>query len=107
MTWVVETLNETVEAELAALPADQLAKFIRIGELIQSLGLERVREPHVKHLEGSLWEIRMKGRDGISRALYVTARPKRIVVVRVFAKKTQKTPRREIEIALERAKDVK
>ncbi len=107
MVWVVETLNVTVDAELEALPADQIAKFIRIGELIQALGLERVREPHVKHLEGSLWEIRMKGRDGISRALYVVAKPKRVVVVRVFAKKTQKTPRREIELALKRAEEVK
>ncbi len=63
MTWIVETLNTTVEAELDALPVDQLAKFARIGEMIQSLGLERIREPHVKHLEGPLWEIR-KGRDG-------------------------------------------
>ena len=107
MTWIVETLDATVDAELEALPADQLAKFVRIGEMIQSLGLNNVREPHVKHLEGSLWEIRMKGRDGISRALYVVAKPKRVVVVRVFAKKTQKTPRREIELALKRAKEVK
>ena len=105
--WTVEILNDTVQAELEALPADQIAKFLRIGELIEALGLERVREPHVKHLEGDLWEIRMKGRDGISRALYVTAKPQRVVVVRVFAKKTQKTPRREIELALRRAEDVK
>lgn len=107
MVWVVETLNATVDAELEALPAGQIAKFLRIGELIEALGLERIREPHVKHLEGPLWEIRMKGRDGISRALYVVAKPKRVVVVRVFAKKTQKTPRREIELALKRAEDVK
>lgn len=107
MTWVVETLDAKVDAELEALPADQLAKFVRISELIQAVGLNNVREPHVKHLEGPLWEIRMKGRDGISRALYVVAKPKRVVVVRVFAKKTQKTPRREMELALKRAKDVK
>ncbi|MEP3438601.1 MAG: type II toxin-antitoxin system RelE/ParE family toxin [Hoeflea sp.] len=107
MTWIVETLDASVDAELSSLPADQIAKFIRIGELIETLGLEHIREPHVKHLEGPLWEIRMKGRDGISRALYVVARPKRVVVVRVFAKKTRKTPRREIELALKRAEDVK
>ncbi len=48
----------------------------------------------------------MKGRDGIARAAYVTASGSRVVVVHVFPKKTQKTPRREIEIALERAKEV-
>jgi|TARA_R100000365_G_C2747970_1_gene78521 phage-related protein len=107
ISWKIEILSDTVRAELEALPADQIARFLRIGELIQSLGLERVREPHVKHLEGPLWEIRMKGRDGISRALYVVARPKRVVVVRIFVKKSQKTPRREIELALKRAKDVR
>ena len=66
-----------------------------------------VREPLVKHLEGPLWEMRMKGRDGISRAIYVTARGRRVVVLRVFVKKTLKTPSREIELALERAKEVR
>jgi phage-related protein len=105
--WTIETLDDVVKAELNALPADQIARFLRIGDMIQALGLERVGEPHVKHIEGPLWEMRMKGRDGISRAFYVVARPKRVVVVRVFVKKTQKTPRREIELALKRAEDVK
>lgn len=82
MPWDVETLNAAVDAELEALPADQLARFIRVGELIQLLGLERVREPHVKHLEGPLWEIRVKGKDGIARALYVVAQGRRVIVVR-------------------------
>jgi phage-related protein len=68
------------------------ARFRRIVELIQNHGLERVREPFVKHLEGPLWEMRIKGKDGISRAIYVTASGRRVVVVRVFIKKTQKTP---------------
>jgi ribosome-binding protein aMBF1 (putative translation factor) len=49
--------------------------------------------------------MRMKGKDRISRAIYVTAKERRIVVLRVFVKKTQKTPRREIEIALQRARE--
>jgi len=69
--------------------------------------LERMREPYVKHLEGKLWEMRLKGRDGIARSLYVTASGRRVIVVRTFVKKTQKTPGREIRLALERAKEVK
>jgi phage-related protein len=49
----------------------------------------------------------MKGKDGISRAIYITARGQRVVVVRVFVKKTQKTPNREIELALARVKEVR
>ena len=104
--WKVVTLNAVVTAELAALPDDMLARLRRISELIQIHGVERMREPHVKHLEGRLWEIRMIGRDGIARALYVTASGKRVVIVRAFAKKTRKTPRREIKLALQRAKEV-
>lgn len=79
---------------------------MRIGERISQAGLECLREPHIRHLEGKLWEIRLMGRDGIARALYVTASGRRVVVVRVFAKKTQKTPRSEIELGLQRAKEV-
>jgi phage-related protein len=66
-----------------------------------------MHEPHVKHLDGKLWEMRMKGRDGIARAVYVTASAERVVVVHAFVKKTQKTPRRALEIARMRAKEVK
>ncbi|MFZ4535891.1 type II toxin-antitoxin system RelE/ParE family toxin [Propionivibrio sp.] len=106
MTWAVEFLNETVVAEIEALPVDMRARFTRVRELIESHGLEKMREPHVKHLEGQLWEMRMIGKDGISRAIYVTAKGKRVVVVRAFIKKTQKTPRSEIKLALDRAKEV-
>lgn len=106
MAWRVETLNTTVDAELEALPEDMLGRFWKIADLIQDVGLERVRGPYIDHLQGPLWEMRLKGKDGIARAIYVTAREQRVVVVRVFVKKTQKTPRREIELALARAKEV-
>jgi len=107
MGWTVGFLNSDVQAELDVMPADIRASFLRIARLIAEAGLERVHEPYVKHLEGPLWEMRMRGRDGIARAAYVTASGQRVVVVRVFQKKTQKTPRREIELALMRARDVK
>jgi phage-related protein len=104
--WRVEILNETVAAEIAALPADMQARFLRLAERIASAGLESLSEPHVKHLEGKLWELRLTGRDGIARALYITAIGRRVVIVRAFVKKTQKTQRAEIELALRRAKEV-
>jgi phage-related protein len=106
MPWIVETLNATVDAEVTTLPADMRAQLSRISFMIEEFGLERMREPHVRHLRGPLWEMRMRGRDGISRALYVAARGQRAVIVRVFLKKTQTTPNREIDLALTRAKEV-
>jgi phage-related protein len=107
MKWRVEFLDDGVEAALEALPVDIRASFLRISRLIESEGIHKLREPYVKHLEGPVWEMRMKGRDGIARAAYVTATGQRVVVVHVFPKKTQKTPRREIETALRRAKEVR
>ena len=107
MVWTVETLGDVVDAELEALPADMRVRFSYISRLIEEFGLDRVREPHIKHLQGPLWEMRMKGKDGISRAIYVTATGQRVVVVRVFVKKTQKIPKREIDLALKRAKEVR
>lgn len=106
MSWRVEILNEVVVEEIAALPADMQARFIRLSERIAAAGLESLGEPHVKHLVGKLWELRLTGRDGIARALYVTAFGRRVVIVRAFVKKSQKTPPGEIELALRRAKEV-
>lgn len=107
MVWSVEFLDAGVLSEMEALPGEFRARFERIVGLVQSFGLERVHEPYIKHVEGPLWEMRLKGKTGIARALYVTAIGKRVVVLRVFAKRTQKTPRREIELALRRATEVR
>jgi phage-related protein len=106
VVWRVEFLDAEVQATLDAQPADIRARFRRIVELIRSHGPEQVREPTMRHLERPVWEMRMKGKDGIARAAYVTASGRRIVVVHVFSKKTQKASRREIETALRRAKEV-
>ncbi len=62
------------------MPEDIGAAFLRIADMIENYGLERMREPYVKHLQGPVWEMRMKGRDGIARAAYVTATGRRVVV---------------------------
>jgi phage-related protein len=106
MSWSVEVLNATVAAEVRSLPADMHARFMRLALRIEQIGMEGLHEPHVKHLDGKLWEMRIKGRDGIARALYVTVVGERVVVLRAFVKKTQKTPRPEIALALKRAKEI-
>jgi phage-related protein len=106
MTWTVLALNSIVEAEIDALPADMRARLVRLSKLIEQLGFEALPRDTVKHLEDKLWELRLMGKDGISRAIYVTARGKRMIILRAFIKKTQKTPTKEIAIARMRAKEV-
>ena len=105
--WSVEILNKVVEAELLALPKDMQARFLRISELLESLGPQQVGMPHVRPLGEKLWEMRLRGSAGIGRVVYTAASRQRLVVLHVFVKKTQETPRRAIETARRRTLEIK
>jgi len=66
--------------------------------MLESLGPHKAREPCIKHLEGKLWEIQMKGQPGIARAIYITAKGQRIIVLHAFVKKHKK--RRKLPLSL-------
>ena len=104
----VETLNSTVDKELAALPGDMQAEFMRIGQLIDDFGVGQTNAPYIKyikHVTKKLWEIRINGRNGTARAFYTIAE-QQILIVRVFIKKTRRTPQQEIQLALQRIKEI-
>jgi len=101
--WSVQFCNAEAKAEVDRLSIELRAKFERIVALIKSKGLQHVREPYIKHLEGKLWEMRMMDRDGIARSIYVAAAGRRVMILHTFMKKTDKTPRRALEIARIRA----
>ncbi len=103
-SWTVEPLNEIVEAELLALPKDMQAHFLRISELVETFGPHHVGMPHVRPLRDKLWEMRLTGKSGIGRAIYVAAAGRRLVILHAFVKKTEKTPKRAIDTALARLK---
>ena len=105
MDWTVETVS-AVDAEIEALPAALRARLIRLLETVENVGLDALRAPHVRHLDGKLWELRVRAEEGIARGIYVTATGRRVVVLHVFAKKSRKTPRRALATARERMKQV-
>lgn len=104
--WTVR-VHPQAEAELKAIPADMQARFLHIAELLEAFGPQKVGMPHVRPLERKLWEMRMHGRDGIARAVYAAAQGRSLLVLHVFVKKTQATPRSAIETALKRLESVK
>jgi len=106
MKWRIETLDGRVDAELDSLEPSLKPRFLHVCELLETFGPGEVGLPHVRFLVDKLWEIRMKGKSGIARAIYLTVSGQRIVVLHAFVKKTQKTPRAAIETALDRAKDI-
>ena len=106
MEWTVEFLDDRVEAEFAALPIDFQASIMRVADLIRKYGLENVGMPYVRHIQGKIWEMRGRG-HGAARSLYVTAKERRVIILRSFVKKTPRTPGGEVNIAQERAKEAR
>ena len=105
MYWTVEIMA-AVDAEIEALPVALRARLVRLLETVENVGLEALREPHVRHLEVKLWELRVRAKEGNARGIYVTATDRRVVVLHVFAKKSRKTPQRALETARERMRQV-
>jgi phage-related protein len=82
----------------------QKAKVFRIFQVYQKYGLASI-VPHTKKMIGSpLWEIRIKGKDNI-RIIYVLRTKESVLVLHGFTKKKQKTPQKELNLALKRYKD--
>ena len=106
MRWTVETVA-AVDAEIAALPVPLRARLVRLLETVENVGLEALRAPHVKHLDGKLWELRVRAAGGRARGIYVTTTGRRVVVLHVFAKKSRKTPQRALATARERMQQVR
>jgi phage-related protein len=105
--WTVHTLNTTVDSELEALPVDIRSRFVRVSGLLEQFGPQNVGMPHIRSLGDKFWEIRASGQDGIARGIYIYASGKKIIVLHVFIKKTQKTPPAALQMATRRAKQAK
>lgn len=101
MPWTIE-VDDLASASVRSLPDDLRARMVRIGRMLAAHGPQHVGMPHVRHIDGKLWEIRAKGKDGLARAFYMTLTGQRIVILHVFVKKSQQTPPREIATAKER-----
>ncbi len=99
--WTV-VIHPHAEAELTALPPDMRARFLRIAEMLEEFGPHKLGLPHIRAVEGKLWEMRVQGRDGIARAIYAAVHGRRLLVLHAFIKKTQATPRSALDIARKR-----
>lgn len=105
MNWRIDFYNESVKNETLSFPKKILAKTINIMELIEELG-PNLGKPYTDSFGDGLFEIRAKGEEGIGRSLFCYAKGKRIIILHSFVKKTQKTPKKELDIAKKRQKEV-
>ncbi len=105
MSWTIVFFDKKVEEETLSLPPNILAKMLHIFELIEVAGAQ-LGEPYTKPLNNGLFEVRAKGKEGIGRSIYCYQKGQKIIILHTFVKKEQKTPKKELEIALKRKKEI-
>lgn len=105
MSWTVTFYDTDVESEILDLPTGLLARFIRYAERMEEHGPD-LGMPHTRAMGGGLFELRLKAGEGIARVFYCTVVDRRVVMLHHFVKKSQKTPRKELDIARRRMKEM-
>ncbi|ULA63881.1 MAG: Type II toxin-antitoxin system RelE/ParE family toxin [Nitrospira sp.] len=98
--------SEAVQEEILALPDTLAARYIMLTRRMVALG-PHLGDPHTKAFGEGLFELRLKGAEGIARVFFCALVGKRIVMLHSFIKKSDKTPLREREIAERRLKEIK
>lgn len=106
MKWKIRFYSDKVEKETLEFPAGILANFLHVAEMIEEFG-SALGKPYTAPMGDGLFEIRAKGKEGIGRSLYCTVAGREIVILNSFIKKTQKTPKKELDLAKKRMKEVK
>jgi phage-related protein len=103
----IEFFNKKVRTETLSFPKSILANFLHIAEMIEEIGPD-LGLPFTKPVGNGLFEIRAKGKEGIGRSIfcYVKKDSKKIVILHSFIKKSGKIPKKELEIAKRRKKEV-
>lgn len=106
MDYTINYYSETVQKQIMELPDTLAARYIVLTRRMIALG-PNIGEPHAKAFGGGLFELRLKGAEGIARVLFCTLVGKRIVMLHSFIKKSERTPTREREVAETRMKEIK
>ena len=106
MDYTIAYYSDSVQTKILDLPDTLAARYIVLTRRMVVLG-PNLGEPHTKAFGEGLFELRLKGTEGIARVFFCTLVGKRIVMLHSFIKKSDKTPPREREIAETRMKEVK
>ncbi|WP_256663521.1 type II toxin-antitoxin system RelE/ParE family toxin [Pseudomonas sp. C27(2019)] len=105
ITWKVCFYPGT-EEQFLQMPNKIQARMLKLLELMEKHGAN-LGYPHTEAISGGLFEIRAKATEGIGRALFCYLKGQHIYVLHAFVKKTQKTPRKDLDLARQRQKEVK
>lgn len=106
MEYAIIYYSDTVQEQIMELPDTLAARYVVLTRRMVALG-PNLGEPHSKAFGDGLFELRLKGAEGIARVFFCTLVGKRIVMLHSFVKKTDRTPIRDREVAQTRMKEIK
>jgi phage-related protein len=105
MSWVIDYYSEEVRLQIESLPIGIRASYARLSDLLEEFGLD-LRLPHSRSMGGGLFELRPRGREGIARVFYCMKAGRKIIMLHSYLKKTTETPKRELNIARRRQREI-
>ncbi len=106
MDYIIEYYSEAVQEEILSLPDSLAARYVILTRRITAVG-PNLGSPHTDAFGDGLFELRLKGQEGIARVFFCALLGRRVMMLHSFVKKTQKTPSRQLEVARKRMKEVK
>ena len=106
MEWKIQYYSEKVRYRIDQWPPGIRAYYARITEKMQIYG-PNLGMPFTRSMGQGLFEIRARGKEGIGRAFFCALVENEILILHAFIKKSQKTPKNDLEIARQRLKEVR
>lgn len=106
MPYSIAYYNQEVQADIMNLPATLQARYIGLTERMIEYG-PNLGLPHTDAFGGGLFELRLKGAEGIARVFFCMMVRQEIIMLHSFIKKSQKTPEKELKLARQRMKELK
>ena len=106
MEYRIRYYSLEVQQDVMALPVTLQARYINLTRRMMEFG-PNLGLPHTDAFGGGLFELRLKGAEGIARVFFCTLVNKDIVMLHCFVKKSQKTPAKELNIARNRLQEIK
>jgi phage-related protein len=106
MTYTIRYYSPDVLEQIFDLPISLQARYIALTQRMIEYG-PHLGLPHTDSFGGGLFELRLKGVEGIARVFFCTVVEREIVMLHSFVKKSQKTPDKELRLAKLRMREVK
>lgn len=106
MDYTISYYSDDLQEQITELPVTLAARYVVLTRRMIALG-PNLGEPHTKAFGDGLFELRLKGAEGIARVFFCTLVGKRIVMLHSFVKKSDRTPVRERVLAENRMKEIK